>query len=95
MAMRPIATDTKPAACYAPHYSLPPREFYPQHHSLRYGYGAPVALCRVTTAIASTCCAVITDRTIYLTTSAPVRIMRAGVFFWTAQPIRPSRLAPI
>jgi hypothetical protein len=27
---------------YAPHYSLPPRESYPQHHSLRYGYGAPV-----------------------------------------------------
>jgi hypothetical protein len=27
---------------YAPHYSLPPREAYPQHHSLRYGYGAPV-----------------------------------------------------
>jgi hypothetical protein len=25
---------------YAPHYSLPPRESYPQHHSLRYGYGA-------------------------------------------------------
>jgi hypothetical protein len=26
---------------YAPHYSLPPRGYYPEHHSMRYGYGAP------------------------------------------------------
>jgi hypothetical protein len=26
---------------YTSHFRLPPREFYPRHHSLRYGYGAP------------------------------------------------------
>ena len=35
-----------PHRSYAPRYSLPPRQFYAPHRSMRYGYGAPAGMPR-------------------------------------------------
>ena len=70
-------------AIMATRRALRPRHGYARHAASR------------ATAIASICCAAITDRSISESeTSTPVRILRAGVFL-TFSRIRPSRLAPI